>query len=109
MTLPAKPVAILAGKSSWDNAVASLKETIGRIEAALAQAGVKATGRPVAVFTRTDDDGFQYEAMVPVDAAPPPGPPGCRRTCASARPPAARPCASSTRAPTTGSTRPTRP
>ncbi len=70
VTLPAKPVAILAGKSSWDNAVASLKETIGRIEAALAQAGVKVTGRPVAVFTRTDDDGFQYEAMVPVDAVP---------------------------------------
>ncbi|MEH3144558.1 MAG: GyrI-like domain-containing protein [Methylobacterium frigidaeris] len=70
VTLPAKPVAILAGKSTWDNAVPSLRETIGRIEAALSQAGMKATGRPVAVFTRTDDDGFQYEAMVPVEATP---------------------------------------
>ena len=40
----------------------------------LRKAGIAPTGRPLAVFTRTDDDGFAYEAMIPVASAPDPAP-----------------------------------
>ncbi|MDP4023918.1 GyrI-like domain-containing protein [Methylobacterium sp. NEAU 140] len=74
VVLPAKPAAILPGKTKWDEAVPSLKQAFARIEADLAKAGIAPAGRPLAVFTHTDDDGFTYEAMIPVAAAPSPAP-----------------------------------
>ena len=76
VTLPAKPAAILSGNAKWDQALPSLKDAIAKVEAALAQAGIKANGKPISVFNRTDDDGFQYEVMVPVEAVPNPRPAG---------------------------------
>ena len=72
VTLPAKPTAILSGKTRWEEAVPSLKQAFATIEADLARIGVAPAGRPLAVFTRTDDDGFEYEAMIPVAAPPSP-------------------------------------
>ncbi|WCS24906.1 GyrI-like domain-containing protein [Methylobacterium sp. NMS14P] len=74
VTLPAKPTAILSGKTKWEEAVPNLKQAFARIEADLAKLGVAPAGRPLAVFTRTDDDGFEFEAMIPVAAAPSPAP-----------------------------------
>ncbi|GEP00368.1 GyrI-like domain-containing protein [Methylobacterium haplocladii] len=74
VTLPAKPAAILSGKTTWEEAVASLKASFARIEGELAKAGIRPTGRPLAVFTKTEDNGFQYEAMIPVEAVPSSGP-----------------------------------
>lgn len=74
VTLPAKPAAILSGKTKWEEAVPNLKQAFARIEADLAKIGVAPAGRPLAVFTRTDDDGFEFEAMIPVAAAPNPAP-----------------------------------
>lgn len=76
VSLPAKPAAILAGKAKWEEAVPSLRQSFARIESELAKAGITPAGRPIAVFTRTDDDGFQYEAMIPVAQAPEPKPEG---------------------------------
>lgn len=73
VTLPAKPAAILAGKAKWDDAVDTLRKTFAQIDADLAKDGLKPAGRPLAVFTKTDDDGFEFDAMVPV-AAPPASP-----------------------------------
>ncbi len=70
VTLPAKPAAIVSGQTKWDDAVASLTDSFKRIEAALAKAGLKPAGRPLSVFTKTEEDGFQYEAMIPIEAAP---------------------------------------
>ena len=70
VTLPARPAAILSGQTKWDDAVASLTGSFKAIEAALAKAGLKPAGRPLAVFNKTEEDGFQYEAMIPVEAAP---------------------------------------
>ncbi|GJE76034.1 GyrI-like domain-containing protein [Methylorubrum suomiense] len=70
VTLPAKPAAILSGQTKWEDAVASLTGSFRTIEAALAKAGLKAAGRPLSVFTKTEEDGFQYEAMIPIEAAP---------------------------------------
>ncbi|GJE39372.1 GyrI-like domain-containing protein [Methylobacterium persicinum] len=70
VTLPAKPAAILAGKAKWEDAVPSLQKAFAQIEADLGKAGIKPAGRPLAVFTKTEDDGFEFDAMIPV-AAPP--------------------------------------
>ncbi|MGU3539090.1 GyrI-like domain-containing protein [Methylobacterium sp. A54F] len=75
VSLPAKPAAILSGKTKWEEALPTLKASFARIEADLAKAGIAPAGRPIAVFTRTDDDGFQFEAMVPVERMPDPKPP----------------------------------
>lgn len=74
VTLPAKPAAILAGTAKWEEAVPTLQAAFKRIEADLAKAGLPPAGRPIAVFAKTDDDGFQFEAMIPVTAIPDPAP-----------------------------------
>ncbi len=76
VTLPAKPAAILSGKAKWEDAVENLRKTFQRIEADLATDGIKPAGRPLAVFTKTDDDGFEFDAMIPVAAAPSAAPTG---------------------------------
>ena len=72
VTLPAKPAAILAGKAKWEDAVQSLQKAFARIEADLAKDGIKPAVRPLAVFTKTEDEGFDFEAMIPIAAAPSP-------------------------------------
>lgn len=68
--VPAKPVAILSGESSWDDSIVNLKNAFTQIEEALTKAGKKPAGRPLAVFTKTTDDGFSFDAMIPVSEAP---------------------------------------
>lgn len=69
VTLPGKPAAVLSGESSWEEGFDNLKEAFTTIEGALAKAGLTPAGRPLAVFVETDDKGFRYEAIVPVDGA----------------------------------------
>lgn len=68
--LTPKPAAVLAGASTWDDAFPNLKSAFAKIEDELKKAGIAPTGRPLAVFVHTDDNGFRYEAMVPIAQAP---------------------------------------
>lgn len=70
VVLPGKPVAIVSGTSTWDEGFANLQSTFKRIESEAAKAGLKLVGRPVAVFTQTDDTSFKYDAMIPIDRVP---------------------------------------
>jgi effector-binding domain-containing protein len=70
VTLPEKPVAILAGDSTWDEGFKNLSASFAHIVDALAKAGLQPAGRPLAVFLSADDTRFHYEAMVPLAAAP---------------------------------------
>jgi effector-binding domain-containing protein len=74
VSLPPKPAAILAGRASWEEAVPALKAAFVKIEEALAKDGITPAGRPLAVFAKTDDDGFQFEAMIPIASMPNPKP-----------------------------------
>lgn len=69
--LPAKPAAVLAGESTWDDGFNNLSASFARINEALAKAGLSPAGRPIAVFLSADDTSFRYEAMVPLAATPP--------------------------------------
>lgn len=74
VTLPGKPAVVVSGQSTWDKAVENLKASFAKLDAEMGRAGLAPLGRPIAVFTRTDDDGFRYDAMVPVAPVPDPAP-----------------------------------
>lgn len=80
VVLPARPVAMLSGTSTWDDGFANLRAAFRRIEDAATKAGMRPAGRPIAVFTQTDDLSFHYQAMVPVTSpeGSPPLPPEIR-------------------------------
>jgi effector-binding domain-containing protein len=68
--LTEKPVAIIAGIAIWTEGYPRLADAAKRLEEALAKAGVRVAGRPLSRFVESDDLGFRYEMMVPIEAAP---------------------------------------
>lgn len=70
VVLPEKPVLVLSGTAKWEGALGTLRAAFARITEELAKGGLTPAGRPISVFTQTSDDGFKFDAMVPVAAAP---------------------------------------
>jgi effector-binding domain-containing protein len=68
--MTSRPALIAKGQSSWDDGYDKLKAAFRRLEAECAKDGIKVTGRPVTLFVETDDNGFRYEAVLPIDAVP---------------------------------------
>lgn len=62
--IPGKPAAIFAARAGWDEGFSAITNAFSRINGEIAKAGLKAAGRPLAVFLETDDNGFRFEAMV---------------------------------------------
>jgi effector-binding domain-containing protein len=70
VVVDARPAAILKGQGKWEGAAKTLSEAIRKLNAAVAKAGLTVNGRTIAVFTKTDDTGFVFEAMAPLSVAP---------------------------------------
>jgi effector-binding domain-containing protein len=68
--IPARPVARLRGQGSWTDGLKTLGEAVAKTKTAAEKAGLKADGRPLVAFTETDDNGFHFEAMLPLAKAP---------------------------------------
>ncbi|MGO4389273.1 GyrI-like domain-containing protein [Microvirga sp. 2YAF29] len=68
--LVSKPTIVFTGTSTWDDAFTNLKNTFAKLEDELKKAGIAPTGRPLTIFVHTDDNGFKYEAMVPIAQIP---------------------------------------
>jgi effector-binding domain-containing protein len=68
--LVAKPVLMLSGQSSWDQGFQNLVENFRILRAEAGKAGLPIAGRPLALFVETDDNGFRFEAMLPIGQAP---------------------------------------
>lgn len=64
----ARTVISTHGAASWEEGFAKINEQLAKLRAAADKAGLKAQGRPMAAFTGTDDAGFTFDAMLPVDA-----------------------------------------
>ncbi len=57
------------GEGKLEDGYARIGEAIARLRAAAQKAGLKESGRPLAVFAETADSGaFKFDAMLPVDA-----------------------------------------
>ncbi len=76
LALPAKPALVISGQTTWDKGFETLTETFRRLDGEAARLGLKVAGRPLTYFAETDDMGFRYDAMLPVDRAPEVGAPG---------------------------------
>ncbi|MGP9813018.1 GyrI-like domain-containing protein [Rhodopseudomonas sp. NSM] len=70
ITLEPKTAVILKGKANWDNAFESLIEAFKSVTALLDKQGIKSNGNPMIVYTSTDDNGFTFQAEIPVPEAP---------------------------------------
>ena len=70
MDIRPRPAVVLAGSADWDNGFKNITAAIAKVRAAAARAGLAPTGHPVAAFVDTDDNGFKFEAMLPIDKAP---------------------------------------
>jgi effector-binding domain-containing protein len=68
--LLSKPTVVFSGTSTWDEAFDNLKNAFAKIEGAMKKAGIDPAGRPLTIFVDTDDNGFKYEAMVPIAKVP---------------------------------------
>lgn len=66
----ARPAAVLKGQGKWEGAAKTLSEAIAKLNGAVRKAGLTVNGKTIAVFTKTDDNGFTFEAMAPLSAAP---------------------------------------
>ena len=70
VTIPPKPVIAIGGRTSWDKGFDELAKAFGTLRDEAARAKLPVTGRPLTLFTETSDDGFRFEAMLPVGTAP---------------------------------------
>jgi effector-binding domain-containing protein len=70
VTLVARPVLFVTGKSNWDDAEASLGQSLNSIFAAIGKANLKAAGPAMIEYLDSSDDDFQFKAMVPLETTP---------------------------------------
>ncbi len=66
----ARPAAVLRGQGKWQDAAKIIFQAQARLNEAISKTGLMVNGRPITVFTKTDDSGFNFEAMLPLTAAP---------------------------------------
>jgi len=70
LDLVARPAALLEGKATWEEGFSAITGSFALINAELSKDGIAPAGRPMTVFTETDDTGFKYRAMIPIDKSP---------------------------------------
>jgi len=75
LRLVPRPTIALAGKGRWDDGATILRNAFATLYQAASDAGLAVTGRPFAIFSETDDDGYSFEAMLPVTEPFPVGDP----------------------------------
>jgi effector-binding domain-containing protein len=56
------------GSATWEDGYANILESLAKLHAVAQKAGLKQAARPQVAFTDTDDAGFKYDAMLPVDS-----------------------------------------
>lgn len=69
-TLAAKKVLLLKGSATWDSAFETIVGSLKTLSAFLEKQNIKPGGSVIIVYTSTDDNGFTYQAEIPVDQDP---------------------------------------
>ena len=72
VVLAPKPVMVLSGQASWDQGFQKLADGFKSLRAEAQRTGLAVAGRPLTLFVETSDEGFRFDAMLPV-AIPPGG------------------------------------
>ncbi len=76
LELPARTVIFRKGSANWDESWEKVRAAFQAVRAAAEKAGVKINGQPLLIYRATDDDGFEFEAALPIEAAPAQAPGG---------------------------------
>ena len=63
-----RPAIVVSGAAKWEDGYKAITAALARARGAMAKAGLKEGGRPIAAFVDTDDDSFKFQAMIPLDA-----------------------------------------
>ncbi len=70
VTLPERTIVYLKGHSEWDAAFDTLVDAYKSLNEYLDKQGIKPNGPAMTIYTQTNDAGFEFEAAVPIAAAP---------------------------------------
>jgi effector-binding domain-containing protein len=70
ITLTPKTAVIFKGSANWDSAFETLIDSFKKITTLLDKQGIKSAGNSMIVYTSTDDNGFTFQAEIPVDQEP---------------------------------------
>ena len=65
-----KVIVYLSGSATWDTAFDTIVDSLKSVYALLKKENIAAAGPALAIYTSTDDTGFQFQAAVPVAQAP---------------------------------------
>jgi len=76
VTLPPRTMIYLKGQAKWDNAFGTLVDAYKSLHLYFDKQGIKPTGPAMTIYTETDDDGFKFQAALPVATVPPNPPKG---------------------------------
>ncbi len=68
--LVARPAATIDGKADRDEVFGAITGAIDQIRKEIAKAGLKAAGRPIAIFLQADDTSFTFRAAIPLESVP---------------------------------------
>lgn len=70
VTLPERTLLMRTTRTSWEEAWASIVEAFKAVRADAAKLGVKVNGSPLVIYRSTADDSFEFDAALPIEAAP---------------------------------------
>ncbi|RTL54074.1 MAG: AraC family transcriptional regulator [Bradyrhizobiaceae bacterium] len=69
-TLTARKVVAIKGKGDWDSAFDTITGSLKTLATLLDKQNIKPAGPFLIVYTSTDDNGFTFQAQIPVDQDP---------------------------------------
>lgn len=70
VTMTEKTIVYLEGSGLWDSAFETIIDAFKSVYGAMDKLGARPNGAPMTIYTATDDNGFQFQAAVPVARAP---------------------------------------
>ena len=68
--LTSRPALTLSSAAEWDDGLSAVTAALDKVRDEMAKAGLQPGGKPMSVFTETDDQGFKFTAMMPLVARP---------------------------------------
>jgi effector-binding domain-containing protein len=70
VALPERTLLYRTTKTSWDEAWVSIADAFKTLRADAGRLKLKVTGNPLVIYRSTSDEGFEFDAALPIEAAP---------------------------------------
>jgi effector-binding domain-containing protein len=70
VTIEPKTFIYMKGTATWETAYETLIEAFKTINGYLEKQKIKPSDKPLAIYTQTDESGFQYQVGIPIAEAP---------------------------------------